>query len=292
MTFPYSSDSTKTYFTKTDLTKAEDPLRTKDLLKAKDLGVRFEGRFRLFGRKSERKSEGVWALRNLSCELEKGETLSIVGESGSGKTTLLRALLGLVPPSAGSVELWGEVVQTMTPAERTEVRRRCGYVPQDPYSSLPPTLTVLGAVLEPWSLVHGGRRDEGLERARNLLVELKLPEELWNVRVRTSLSGGQRQRVALARALILEPELLLCDEPTAMQDVSTRGEVLEVLGKRVRGGMSMILVTHDLLLARYAAARALVLYRGEVVEAGSTARLLERPAHSYTRALLDALPRL
>jgi peptide/nickel transport system ATP-binding protein len=219
--------------------------------------------------------------------------LSIVGESGSGKTTLLRSLLGLVPASAGDVDLWGRPIGTMTDEERLTARRRCGYVPQDPYSSLPPTLTVLGAVLEPWNIVHDRReREAGIAKAKALLAELKLPEELWNARVRYFLSGGQRQRVSVARALILEPELLLCDEPTAMQDVSTRGEVLEVLKRRVTGGMSMILVTHDLLLARYAAARGLVLYKGEVVESGQTAELLERPSHDYTRSLLAALPRL
>jgi peptide/nickel transport system ATP-binding protein len=181
----------------------------------------------------------------------------------------------------------------MTDAERLEARRRCGYVQQDPYGSLPPALTVLETVFEPWSVVHGGqRRAEGLERAKSLLAEMRLPENLWSARVRRALSGGQRQRLAVARALVLEPELLLCDEPTAMQDVSTRGEVLEVLGRRVRAGMSMILVTHDLLLARYAAARALVLHRGKIVEEGDSTALLERPAHSYTRALLAALPRL
>ena len=264
------------------------------LIRAKDLGVRFEGRYRLFrGRAAD-----TWALKNLSLSLAKsatagGTTLSIVGESGSGKTTLLRSLLGLVPPTAGGVEFEGKSVAAMTDAERLAMRRRCGYVPQDPYSSLPPTLTVMGAVLEPWNLVYGReRRDEGLRKARELLDELKLPEEFRNVRVRYSLSGGQRQRVALARALILEPTLLLADEPTAMQDVSTRGEVLEVLGRRIRSGMSMILVTHDLLLARYAAACAMVLCRGEIVEEGDSSTLLERPTHPYTRSLLAALPRL
>lgn len=219
--------------------------------------------------------------------------MSVVGESGSGKTTLLRSLLGLVPAGAGDVELWGRPIGAMTDGERLAVRRRCGYVPQDPYGSLPPTLTVLGAVLEPWNVVRGRlEREAGVAKAKALLAELKLPEELWNARVRYFLSGGQRQRVAVARALILDPELLLCDEPTAMQDVSTRGEVLEVLKRRVAGGMSMILVTHDLLLARYAAARGLVLYKGEAVESGGTTELLERPSHDYTRSLLAALPRL
>ncbi|MDR3322317.1 MAG: ATP-binding cassette domain-containing protein [Synergistaceae bacterium] len=254
----------------------------------KKLSVRFKGRYRPF----KGRGEGVWALRAVSFSVGSGETVSVIGESGSGKTTLLRSLLGLVPSTDGSVELWGRSVGAMTADERLAARRRCGYVLQDPYSSLPPTLTVLGAVLEPWNVVHGRADGRGDTRAKELLSELKLPEELWNARVRYALSGGQRQRVAVARALILGPELLLCDEPTAMQDVSTRGEVLEVLNRRVRAGMSMVLVTHDLLLAHHAASRAIVLYRGEIVESGGTSELLERPSHSYTRALLAALPRL
>jgi peptide/nickel transport system ATP-binding protein len=256
------------------------------ILSAEGLGVRYESR-RFFRRRD------VWAVKNISFSLEEGETLSIVGESGSGKTTLLRSLLGLVSPTTGQASFRGRSFGAMTDKERLETRRRCGYVPQDPYSSLPPTLTVLGAVLEPWNIVHGRReREAGVAKAKELLTELKLPEDLWNARVRYFLSGGQRQRVAVARALILNPELLLCDEPTAMQDVSTRGEVLEVLKRRVAGGMSMILVTHDLLLARCAAARGLVLYKGEAVESGRTAELLEHPSHDYTRSLLAALPRL
>jgi peptide/nickel transport system ATP-binding protein len=259
------------------------------VLRVNELGVRFKAHSGLFGRPGE----DVWAVKSLSLSLERGETLSVVGESGSGKTTLLRALLGLAAPTTGSVELWGRSVAAMSYDERLAARRRCGYMPQDPYSSLPPTLTVLGAVMEPWIIVHGaGRREEGMERARSTLSELKLPEEVWGARVRCSLSGGQRQRVAAARALILSPELLLCDEPTAMQDVSTRGEVLEVLSRRVAEGMSMILVTHDLLLARRAASRALVLRGGSAVEEGLTADMLRNPSHPYTRALLSALPRL
>jgi peptide/nickel transport system ATP-binding protein len=265
------------------------------LLKADGLGVHFKGRYRVL----KGRGDGVWALKSLSFAMEKvtpegGTTLSIVGESGSGKTTLLRALLGLVKPTAGTVELLGRDLEAMSDAERLTARRRCGYVPQDPYGSLPPSLTVLEAVLEPWRVVKGlgSARTEGAAKAKELLAELKLPEEIWGARVRYSLSGGQRQRVAVARALILEPELLLCDEPTAMQDVSTRGEVLEVLNRRIDAGMSMILVTHDLLLARHAAERGMVLRFGEMVEFGRTAELLENPSHEYTRAMLAALPRI
>ncbi|MDR3230077.1 MAG: ATP-binding cassette domain-containing protein [Synergistaceae bacterium] len=260
------------------------------ILDVKNLSVNFRGRFRFF----KGTGEGVAALKSVSCSLERGETLAVVGESGSGKTTLMRTILGLAAEAGGSVELWGKSISSMTNGERIAVRRRCGYILQDPYSSLPPTMTVMGTVMEPWNIVHPGEggREEGTSRARGLLAELRLPEELWQARVRYSLSGGQRQRVAVARALILGPELLLCDEPTAMQDVSTRGEVLEVLLKRVSAGMSMILVTHDLLLARRAAKHGMVLRGGEVVESGDTADLLRHPNHEYTKALVAALPKL
>ncbi|GHV38064.1 oligopeptide ABC transporter ATP-binding protein [Synergistales bacterium] len=254
-----------------------------------DLRVYYEGRRGLFGRK-----DGVWALKGVSLSRAAPlGRLAIVGESGSGKTTLLRALLGLIKPTSGVVSLFGKSWEDMTTAEKLSARSMCGYIPQDPYGALPPTLNVLGAVTEPWNIVHNrAERAEGVRRAKELLTELKLPEEMWNERVRYSLSGGQRQRVAVARALILEPKLLLADEPTAMQDVSTRAEVLDALNRRVRSGMSMILVTHDLLLAGRAAERIAVLYKGEIVEEGESQAVLASPRHGYTRALLAALPRL
>ncbi|GHS97752.1 oligopeptide ABC transporter ATP-binding protein [Synergistales bacterium] len=254
-----------------------------------NLSVYYEGRRGLTGRK-----DGVWALKGVSLSPPASlNRLSIVGESGSGKTTLLRSLLGLVSPASGSVSLFGKSWEDMNGAEKLSARRACGYIPQDPYGALPPTLSVLGAVVEPWNIVRGrDTREEGLRRAKILLAELKLPEELWNERPRYSLSGGQRQRVAVARALILEPKLLLADEPTAMQDVSTRAEVLEVLNRRVQRGMSIILVTHDLFLAGRAAERIAVLYKGEIVEEGESQTVIANPSHDYTRELLSALPRL
>ena len=260
------------------------------VLKVSELSVSFRRGNGLF----KRSTGEVAALKSASFTLERGCSLAVIGESGSGKTTLMRGILGLVEPSGGDVLLWGKSLASMTDAERTAARRRCGYILQDPYSSLPPTMTVMGAVTEPWNIVRTGTdaREEGAARARELLAELRLPENLWNERVRYSLSGGQRQRVAVARALILSPELLLCDEPTAMQDVSTRGEVLEVLLKRVEAGMSMVIVTHDLLLARRAAKNGIVLRGGEIVERGETASLLKKPSHEYTKALVAALPKI
>ena len=243
---------------------------------------------------SARKREPVKALAGISVSLAPGESLSVVGESGSGKTTLLRCILGHIAPQEGTVSLFGRDLARASREEMVFLRRRCGAVCQDPYGSLPPTLMVLEAVLEPWVMVKGrDSRSEGEERARGLLAELGLGDgNILSSRVRLSLSGGQRQRVAIARALILDPELLLCDEPTSMQDASTRGEILRILRRRQEAGMSMVFVTHDLFLARRAAERGVVLHRGVMVEEGLCRNFLKAPVHPYTRALVEALPRL
>lgn len=254
------------------------------LLDIQDLTATFPGR----------RGETVTALSSLFLTIAEGESLSIVGESGSGKTTLMRAILGHVRPASGTIRLFGQDLATAGPKAMTALRRRCAMVAQDPYGSLPPTLTVLDAVTEPWLLVRGrDRAREGEERARGLLTELGLGDEaIVTSKVRLSLSGGQRQRVAIARALILDPELLLCDEPTSMQDASTRGEIIAILQRRQREGMSMIFVTHDLFLARKAAPRGIVLHKGVLVEKGLCRDFLEAPEHPYTQALVAALPRL
>lgn len=255
------------------------------LLDVRNLSVVFSGK---------RKRNAVTALSNISFSLEKGESLSIIGESGSGKTTLMRSILGHVTPSEGTLLLFEENIAKASRDCMTALRQRCAMVSQDPYGSLPPSLTVLEAVVEPWVLVKGREsRREGEERARTLLAELGLEnEEILSSRVRLSLSGGQRQRTAIARALILDPELLLCDEPTSMQDASTRGEIIRILQRRQEAGMSMIFVTHDLFLARKAAPRGMVLHKGIMIEEGTCRDLLQAPKHPYTQALVTALPRL
>lgn len=234
------------------------------------------------------------ALRGVDLDLGKGESLAVIGESGSGKTTLLRAALGLLRPQAGTVRLFGRDLAAAGRWERTELLRRCGLMPQDPYGAVPPTLSVREAVLEPLLLVQGFRSNPGSAlKAEALLREWGLPETgLWDARVSRSLSGGQRQRVCGARAMALDPELFLADEPTSMQDASLRGEIVAILERRVSSGMGLVLVTHDLILARKAAREGMVLYRGTAVEKGPTALLLEEPLHPYTAALARALPRL
>ncbi|MDD7650532.1 ABC transporter ATP-binding protein [Cloacibacillus porcorum] len=233
------------------------------------------------------------ALDGLDLTLKRGGTLSIVGESGSGKSTLLRAVMVLIPPTTGGVALFGRDTAKITTAELNSLRRRCGYVPQDPYGAIPPGLSVIDAVMEP-EIIAGVKRtkEERLERAKKLLAEVGLSGERILASRAVGLSGGQRQRVELARALMLDPELLLCDEPTSMQDASTRGEIIEVLRRRTGGGMSMLFVTHDLLLAAHAAQKIVVLKEGRLCESGDSKEVLAAPRHPYTKALLDALPRI
>lgn len=236
----------------------------------------------------------VKALSEVSLILKYGESLAIVGESGSGKTTLLRSVLGLIPLDSGEITLMGKRLDKCSLSTTIDLRRRCGFIPQDPYGCLPPTMDVMSAVIEPFILVKGKKRkEEALEKAWPLLKELGLENErILRSRIRTALSGGQRQRVSVARALILDPVLLLADEPTSMQDASTRGEIIDILKKRVKNRMSLIFVTHDLLLARAAAEKTMVLYGGMVCEYGRSSGIIEDPVHPYTKALFSALPRL
>lgn len=242
---------------------------------------------------ASKKGASVTAVDNVSFSLREGESLALVGESGSGKTTLMRSMLGLVQAGSGSVSLFGRKLPLHSRHELTQARRKCGYVPQDPYGAIPPGLCALDAVCEP-DIIAGVRRTkaETMERARNLLASLGLSEERI-LRSRTvSLSGGQRQRVEIARALMLAPQLLLCDEPTSMQDVSTRGDVIDILKKCVKNGASMLFITHDLLLAAHIADRIIVLKEGKLCEEGKSEEIIKRPQHAYTIALMDALPRI
>lgn len=257
---------------------------THPVVSTKDLSLTFPG---------SRHQEPVRAVRDVNLSLEAGGGLAVIGESGSGKTSLMRLLLYLLPPTEGRVTLLGQDLNGAGRAARTALRQRCGYVPQDPFGCLPPTLSVLDAAAEPARLVWGrARREEARQKARELLAELRVDPSLLEARVSRSVSGGQRQRVAVARGMVLGPELLLADEPTSMQDASTRDEVISVLARHRRGGMALLFVTHDLLLARAAADRGMVMYRGCVVEEAPMSVLIDNPSHPYTRALAAAVPRL
>lgn len=233
-----------------------------------------------------RGSSRATVLKGVSFEILDGEAVGLVGESGSGKSTIARCLMGLATPDVGELRIGGLDVSDyarLLRDERRQAYRNAQIVFQDPYSSLNPKRTV-GAALEEALAVAGGGRDE----VPRLLDSVGLPAGHAQ-RLPYALSGGERQRVAIARALALRPRLLICDEPVAALDVSMQAQVLEVLRSvRAATGMSLLFITHDLAVVRQMTTRTLVCYRGEIVEEGATAELLDRPRHPYTRRLREA----
>ncbi len=240
-----------------------------------------------------RASRAVRALDGVDLDLAAGELLALVGESGSGKTTLLQLAAGLEAPSAGSIRFDGRELVGIDARERRRLRREIQVIFQDPYESLDPRSTVGEIVAEPLD-VHGLRTDPA-ERAAAVAAALSAvglePAEQFVDRRPSELSGGQRQRVAIASALVVEPRLLLADEPVSMLDVSVRAEVLNLLARlRRERGIAVLLVTHDLATAVAVADRIAVMYLGRIVETGAAKATLAEPAHPYTRALRDAHP--
>jgi oligopeptide/dipeptide ABC transporter ATP-binding protein len=232
----------------------------------------------------------VRAVRDVSLELETGTTLGVVGESGCGKSTLARLLVGLEPPTSGTVEIDGEPVRAQSTSERRALARRIQLVFQDPFSSLDPRLTVeraLGEVLKVHDLADRSGRGS---RVHALLEMVALPAR-FAPRYPHELSGGQAQRVAIARALAVEPRILVLDEPTSALDVSVRAEVMNLLIRlQEELGLTFVFISHDLGMVRHISDEIRVMYLGRVVESGSYDAVLDDPLHPYTRALAAAVP--
>lgn len=230
------------------------------------------------------------AVDDVSFQVAAGTTHALVGESGSGKTTTVRLLLGIEEPDAGEVVVAGERMHGRTGRELRGVRRHLQLVYQNPFTSLDPTWRVERLVREPLDRYAVGRRREHDAAVREAMSAVGLDERLWR-RHPAALSGGQRQRVAIARALVLRPDVVVLDEPTSALDVSVQAEILDVLVRlQVERGLTYLFVSHDLALVRQLADTVTVLRKGRVVEHGPVERVLTSPEHSYTRALVDAVP--
>jgi peptide/nickel transport system ATP-binding protein len=240
-----------------------------------------------------RGGEAFHAVRDADLDAYPGEAVGVVGESGSGKTTLARVLVGLQPPTSGSVVVEGrEVYESGVLRRVTEAAPwRLQMIFQDPYSSLNPRLSAHSAVAEAVRVWHRTSRRESFDRALQLLNSMGLSAEQARQFPR-SLSGGQRQRVSVARALAPEPQILVADEPTSAIDQSAQAQLLNLFRRlQSERKLTIVFISHDLNLVRYLTSRVYVMQRGVVVEHGETARVFAAPEHPYTRELIDAIPR-
>jgi peptide/nickel transport system ATP-binding protein len=239
-----------------------------------------------------REAGSVRAVDDVSIELRRGEVLGLVGESGSGKTPLGRTILGLVSATSGSIQFEGREITKMSERELRRLRREMQVIFQDPHASLNPAMTVAQLVEHPLQIHHIGTRAERRTRVAETLAIVGLdPPEQFMDKYPADLSGGQKQRVVIARAIILNPVLLVADEPVSMLDMSVRAKILELmLYLKSEFNLTYLYITHDLATAKFFCDRIAILYLGRIVEIGPSEAIYADPKHPYTRALLRAIP--
>jgi dipeptide transport system ATP-binding protein len=232
------------------------------------------------------------AVGDISFRIERGRTLAVVGESGCGKSTLARMVALIEKPTAGQLVLAGHDAVETPPAYRRELRQAVQLVFQNPYGSLNPRKKISAVLEDPLAINTALGKPERAAKAREMLARVGLRPEHAN-RYPHMFSGGQRQRIAIARALMLEPRLLVADEPVSALDVSIQAQVLNLLADlQAELGLAYLFISHDLGVVRHIAHEVLVMYLGHAVEQGPKARIFERPLHPYTQALLASTPGL
>jgi len=232
----------------------------------------------------------VRAVDGVTFDLGKGEAVGVVGESGCGKTTLMKTILGLNPITEGHILFDGERISKFTARQLQSYRSQIGYVQQDPYGALPPFMSVQRILEEPM-IVNGVKdKDARRERIHRVLTEVKMtPVEDFISKFPHMLSGGQQQRIVIARAMVMEPKLIVADEPVSMLDASVRVEILKLLrGLQESHHLAVMYITHDLSTVRYFSERIFVMYAARLVEKALVDDLLRNPMHPYTKALLEA----
>lgn len=263
------------------------------LLKVEDLQVHFAVRSGLLGTLLGKGQEVVKAVDGVDLTLGRGEILCLAGESGSGKTTTGKAILRLVEPTGGLISFQGEDVRGFSRERLRRFRQDAQIIFQDPFGSLNPHQIIFDIVAEPLQVnkLYKNRRDLE-EKVAKALTEAGLhdPGNLFN-RYPHELSGGQRQRVAIAGTLVLDPKLVVADEPVSMLDLSIRSGILQLMVElRDKRNISYIFITHDLSLAWLISTRIAVMYLGKIMELGNTDDIIKSPLHPYTQALVSVIP--
>jgi ABC-type glutathione transport system ATPase component len=256
----------------------------------------------------------VRAVDDVSLDIHAGETLGLVGESGSGKSTLGRLILRLIEPTSGSVSFAGRDLLSASRGEMRRLRRDLQIIFQDPFASLDPRFRVEDVIAEPM-IIHGsdGQKREGHDFSRAATADsVRAASAAGGIRSRVTellravgldesalrrypheFSGGQRQRIGIARALALRPKFIVCDEPVSALDVSVGAQIVNLLAQLQRDfGLTYLFISHSMPVVRYLSTRIAVMYKGKIVEIGETESITTRPAHTYTRSLLEATPEL
>lgn len=263
------------------------------LLEVTGLKTHYPVRRGLVGSVTRRPKQWIHAVDGVSFGIRPGEMLALVGESGCGKTSTAQTILRMVQASSGTIRFQDQDITRSSPGDMRPLRRRLQVIYQDPYESLDPRFRVRQTVEEPM-LVHGigGSRSARAQLVVDALEHVELaPAELYLDRYPHELSGGQRQRVAIAAALVLNPLMLVADEPVSMLDVSVRAGVLALLDRlRRERNMAILMITHDLSTASHFANRIAVMYLGRIVEEGPARQVIQNPQHPYTKALLSVVP--
>ncbi|QGG41576.1 ABC transporter ATP-binding protein [Aeromicrobium yanjiei] len=256
------------------------------LLEVSDLNKSYVTKRNVLGRPTRT----LHAVKNVSFSLQRGETVGIVGETGAGKSTVGRLVLRLIEPDSGRVVFDGQDLLELGHKDLRSLRQRAQMIFQDPFSSLDPRMVIRDAVGEPFTVHQGLRGEERDTRVLELLERVGMRADQLD-RYPREFSGGQLQRIAIARALTTEPDFIVCDEPVAALDVSIQAQVLNLLvDLQQERGLGYLFISHDLSLVRFLAHHVVVMYMGEVVEAGPTEQLFSDPQHPYTQKLISAIP--
>ncbi|OBW94848.1 peptide ABC transporter ATP-binding protein [Gallibacterium salpingitidis] len=259
------------------------------LLEVEDLSVHFQvqGNEGLFFKKTQT----LKAVNNVSFKLYEGETLGVVGESGCGKSTLARAIIGLVKSAGGNILWLGKNLSEQSDKEWHATRKDIQMIFQDPLASLNPRMTIGNIIAEPLKIYFPElSAEEVKQRVQSMMLKVGLLPNLIN-RYPHEFSGGQCQRIGIARALIIEPKLIICDEPVSALDVSIQAQVVNLLKSLQKEmGVSLIFIAHDLAVVKHISDRVLVMYLGNAVELGTYDKVYHQTKHPYTKALMSAVP--